>query len=359
MRRDYAELLNADYMGKRVTTLLATLLIPFLLLQVLPTSETNLSLTSNLPQTQFAEENVECLAGPGNSTIDRVGCLDSDNDGYSDPDLNWTSNKGADGCPLVYGDSRSMLCGCPDMDRDWIPDMLDVDIDGDGITNEFELIASTLYDRYDPYDRNSTPPDNDFDLVPDIIDDDDDNDGWPDRVEIDRGSNQFVQDDTPFTMYFEISSGTYYHRGITFSSEYSEEGVELSISALLDIVTEELVIPLLLIPIYLFLFRTRRGHFNRLGKAILESSDFEELAGLEVEVNDFVKRKVIRVYHGLVLRNAIEQRETELRGSEGKTLTAEEQENGEKVGGDKDGDVHGKDYLDNSLGEEKNVSEEE
>ena len=79
-----------------------------------------------------------CENGPGNSTEDRIGCLDSDLDGFSDPDINWTLENGADACPFTPGNSREILHGCPDMDRDWIADMIDPDIDGDGITDTLD-----------------------------------------------------------------------------------------------------------------------------------------------------------------------------------------------------------------------------
>ena len=34
-----------------------------------------------------------------NSTQDRIGCLDSDGDGYSNPDSSWSTNLGADAFP--------------------------------------------------------------------------------------------------------------------------------------------------------------------------------------------------------------------------------------------------------------------
>ena len=81
----------------------------------------------------------------GNSTIDRFGCIDSDGDGYSTPELSWTEADGADyfyneptqwrdsdgdgygdeldgfqgdQCPDVYGLSFNDRFGCPDTDRD-------------------------------------------------------------------------------------------------------------------------------------------------------------------------------------------------------------------------------------------------
>lgn len=40
-----------------------------------------------------------CPEEPGSSLSDRFGCLDSDNDGRSNPDSNWTTDDGADDCP--------------------------------------------------------------------------------------------------------------------------------------------------------------------------------------------------------------------------------------------------------------------
>ena len=84
----------------------------------------------------------------GNSTYDRLGCLDTDGDGYSDPDANWpakTDCYGADAfptdatqwcdedndgfgsnpdgnnpddCPNQAGPSTEDQFGCPDRDND-------------------------------------------------------------------------------------------------------------------------------------------------------------------------------------------------------------------------------------------------
>ena len=81
----------------------------------------------------------------GNSTVDRLGCIDTDGDGRSDPELSWTVVNGGDEfrleptqwfdtdgdgygdelngfegdqCPDVYGLSYSDRFGCPDTDRD-------------------------------------------------------------------------------------------------------------------------------------------------------------------------------------------------------------------------------------------------
>lgn len=281
----------------------------FFFILLLPVN--NIEELSERPSISFSEAN--CENGPGNSSIDRIGCLDSDGDGFSDPDLNWTWEQKADACPFNYGASREILCGCPDMDRDWHADIIDPDIDGDGITNEFELIASSLQVRYDPYDKDSFPPDSDFDLVPDVIDEDDDNDGWPDFVEIDRGSDVFDQQSTPFTLYFGTSTGFFYEGGFSTTTEYTTDGTEISISGFIEIVTEELIIPILMIPLYLAIFGKRRRHYRRFINEIENVESFEELSIVEKDVNEFVKNKKIKVYHALILRNSIEQKETEMR----------------------------------------------
>ena len=47
-----------------------------------------------------------CTLVPGNSTIDRTGCRDTDGDGYSDPTEDWTIVDGAD--TAIYDKSQWM-----------------------------------------------------------------------------------------------------------------------------------------------------------------------------------------------------------------------------------------------------------
>jgi hypothetical protein len=111
----------------------------------------------------------DCPTISGNSTIDRIGCIDTDADGYSDVDSGWNTSDGADAfktdptqwadgdgdgygdnptgtladdCPTEIGDSwQNNTLGCPDMDDDGWADQQDSfpneitqwhDIDGDG-----------------------------------------------------------------------------------------------------------------------------------------------------------------------------------------------------------------------------------
>ena len=334
-----------------------------------------LCLTTSVSAQGESGDETSCLSG--SSTEDRQGCLDSDGDGWSDPDEGWNQSMGADAfpdnasehrdldgdgigdvadpdmdgdgsldevdvwpedpliwsdldgdgyadqglhpmsdnCPNIYGKSKIRLLGCSDIDGDFLPDEYDDDADGDGIRNEMERSASSGTILYDPYNADSTPPDADQDTIPDVLDPDNDNDGWPDYIEIDRGSDIYDGDETPFTMYFGTNTGIFYTGGLgpgSFSYEYDSDYSEFSVSFVSEIVFEELVIPLLLVPVYFAIFFSRRREFNRLLAEIGGCMDCDVLRTIEAEVNFAVKQRNIRVYHGLVLRNAIELAEGEL-----------------------------------------------
>ena len=91
----------------------------------------------------------QCPDIAGTSTTDRLGCVDSDDDGYSDPDITWTPAQGADAfmadptqwadqdndffgdnpagdrpddCPTVRGTSFIDRFGCEDSDGDGLSD---------------------------------------------------------------------------------------------------------------------------------------------------------------------------------------------------------------------------------------------
>jgi len=282
----------------------------------------------------------QCPSVAGNSTNDRIGCIDSDGDGYSDPEEQWNLSDGADAfpqnsdawsdidgdgyadqpnlaitddCPSRYGKSRQVLWGCADMDLDWIPDVLDTDIDGDGISNEFELASSNALFQYDPLDPNSYPEDSDFDMIPDAVDSDDDNDGWPDLVELDRGTDSLDFKNTPFNNYFGITTGFFYLGGFESTDNYDPEAIEISVSGLLEVVTEELIIPLLLVPIYWFMFYSRRKKFIQLCSEITLCEEKQSLNKLEKDINQSIEGRKIKTLHGLILRNKIEEKENDLR----------------------------------------------
>ena len=298
------------------------------------------------------DQNDSCPDIAGNSSLDRIGCLDSDGDGYSDVDGIWNLSDGADAfpftsaawsdgdgdgyadqpnlditddCPLRYGKSREILYGCSDMDLDWIPDVLDRDIDGDGITNEMEAAASLVLEFYDPLNASSVPIDSDFDTLPDAIDSDDDNDGWPDDIEQERGSNHLDVEQTPLNQYFGIETGFVYYGGFVISSEYDAEEIEISLSGIIEIITGELVIPFLLIPLYLYFFISRRRRFEDFRAQVRGCQSQNEMILLERNVNNLIENKKINTLHGLILRNTIEEAETKLRNTSTEDDSQEEE----------------------------------
>jgi hypothetical protein len=232
---------------------------------------------------------------------------DTDEDGYTDqPGTNIS-----DDCPNTYGLSKKYMFGCIDTDRDWVPDVLDDDIDGDGITNNQELAASNALIKYDIFNPDSVPPDSDFDTIPDVIDDDDDNDGWLDKTELERGSDPFDESSTPFNLYGG-NTGWFYLQGEGLTTEYSEEGFEISLSWLLSALTSELIIPIALIPIYAAIWTHRSRNFRRLDKGLGTISSVTELREIEEEFENLMRGRRLHTHHGVILRNTIERREDEL-----------------------------------------------
>ena len=72
--------------------------------------------------------------------------------------------------------------GAGDVDRDSLPNYLDLDSDGDGYTDRDEVLNGVS-----ATDEQEVPPDNDADFVSDLTDDDDDNDDLADLVETSTG----------------------------------------------------------------------------------------------------------------------------------------------------------------------------
>ena len=137
----------------------------------------------------------ECPGVSGQSRNDRRGCPDSDGDGWSDPEENWTVSEGADAIPDLagqhsdidmdgYGDNptgpsadacvttpgSSMVdrYGCPDMDDDGVSDQNDkfpgdstrwYDSDNDGFDDLLDdcptAFGSSTIDRVGCYDQDS------------------------------------------------------------------------------------------------------------------------------------------------------------------------------------------------------------
>ena len=71
----------------------------------------------------YADQNHDdCIDVYGVEAYNRTGCLDTDGDFYSDPDENFTVEDGADACPLISGTSTADRVGCLDSDDDGVSD---------------------------------------------------------------------------------------------------------------------------------------------------------------------------------------------------------------------------------------------
>ena len=110
------------------------------------------------------------------------GCIDSDEDGWADiidafdddkrawgdgDEDGFTDQSGlnySDDCPSSSGSSTIYLQGCPDLDRDGVPDFFDEDIDGDGIINAWE---KQVEPSTNASNASQTPEDSDGDGLPD------------------------------------------------------------------------------------------------------------------------------------------------------------------------------------------------
>ena len=142
-----------------------------------------------------------CVGNQGFSNQDRLGCPDTDGDGWSDPDAGWTIANGADmwandvtqwkdsdadgygdnssgtngdQCPVDYGESINDRLGCPDTDGDgwsdpsgsWTPALgADAfpsdptqwaDIDGDGVEDLTDDACPNI-EGYSSQDRQGCP----------------------------------------------------------------------------------------------------------------------------------------------------------------------------------------------------------
>jgi len=273
--------------------------------------------TGNLPD--------NCPTSWGNSTKDRFGCPDVDGDGwshlsdYDDYDSStWSDTDGdtftdqlghpmTDDCPGIPGNSTIYLRGCRDYDGDGIPDSLDADIDGDGILNYMEIELDL-----DPLNDTIVPSDWDKDGFPDELDDDDDNDGFPDSFELERGSDPLDPDETPLTQYAGIPTGFYYVPGDGFSTKYSEDGFEISLDGFLTLLSSELILPLLIIPITAYVLVRKRTRYRDIREEILSAPDHPTLIELEEHIEKRLGEGKLKAEHAIMLRRAISLREKDL-----------------------------------------------
>jgi len=220
---------------------------------------------------------------------------DSDRDGYTDQ----RSTNITDDCPTVPGNSSISLKGCPDLDGDGLPDILDSDIDGDGLFNTWEYQTG-----FDPFDIMDYPTDSDLDGTPDEFDDDDDNDGFPDEIEIARGSDPVSADSDPLSDY---GGGFYYVPGKGFDSNYQADGFEISLGAALYLLKSELIIPILSAVLTIKIYRGKKKEFKAINSEIEKASSNSELGKIEYKVDEKLSAKKITVTHALLLKNIIDK----------------------------------------------------
>ena len=174
----------------------------------------------------FDDGNDDCWDIAGNSTEDRTGCVDSDGDGYSNSDLNWSIEDGADALPDdtsqwldqdgdgfgdgstgfqpdaclgEIGNSTTPVFGCPDRDGDGVADSSDAfpddklrsgDEDDDGFDNDEDDCFNTPGTSTGMF--NGTPSPEGMKGCPDQ-----DNDGWADSEDEEPNDPQQIIDTTP------------------------------------------------------------------------------------------------------------------------------------------------------------------
>lgn len=276
-----------------------------------------------------------CPDEAGNSTIvGELGCPDRDGDGIDDardawPDRAdaWSDSDGdgyadqsgledSDDCPNQAGTSTRPWRGCADLDGDGEMDLTDPDADGDFIADDLERQASEISGEfYSTRSPSSVPLDTDGDRVPDILDIDDDDDTWSDEVELERGSDPLDWASTPITMYGDTPTGTFYVPGKGFQTSYSPDGIELSLSSMLELVTSEFLIPLLLLPATLYLMLNKRIRFVRTRRRVRHASQASEFEELDHHIDDLVRQGQLKAEHALLLRSLHERRREEARES--------------------------------------------
>ena len=187
----------------------------------------------------------DCPETFGTSLYDRVGCIDRDDDGYSDPEMNWTTSEGADAfpnlisqhrdfdgdgygdilagfdgdtCPLEAGNSSRDSLGCPDSDGDGWSNSADafptdnryyLDSDGDGFEDELADDCIGQNGTSDQGNRLGCP--------------DSDGDGWADQIDF------FPQESTQWSDSDGDGFGDNYQTSFAQERNPDWPGIELSV----------------------------------------------------------------------------------------------------------------------------------
>jgi hypothetical protein len=253
----------------------------------------------------------EWMDNDGDGTGNNEDVWPTDDDIWSDADNDgWADQFGhvlTDDCPSIPGTSSRFMMGCSDLDEDGMPDILDPDIDGDGITNDNELDASSGDLQFDIFDSSSFPPDIDGDSIPDVLDEDRDGDGFPDDMEKQRGSDYKDGNKTPFNIYGDQDTGLFYVPGEGFQSQYDPEGMEISVSVVIDLITSELLLPIAMIPLTFLALARKRRRYNKLKRKIGDCDDMDVLKEYENDIDQAIIQKKVKVEHGMLLRNMFER----------------------------------------------------
>jgi len=269
---------------------------------------------------QFPSDENEWIDSDGDGVGDNSDVWEDDPDIWSDADGDgWADQFGhilTDDCPSLKGTSNIFMNGCSDLDEDGMPDILDPDIDGDDITNDNEMDASSGDLNFDPFDSESKPPDIDGDFIPDVLDHDRDGDGFPDEFEKERGSDYKDPENTPFNQYGNQDTGLFYVPGEGFKSQYDPEGVEISVSWLIDLITSELLVPLAMIPLTVFALMRKRRRYKKMRNRLEDCKDLDMLKEYEDDIDDMVINRKVKVEHGMLLRNMFERMKEEFEDQE-------------------------------------------
>ena len=163
-----------------------------------------------------------CITTIGTSTEDRRGCLDSDGDGWSNPDSGWTVTSGADALPNDetqhldrdgdgYGDNEAGFQAdlCPDVFGTSTSDKLGcLDSDGDGWSDAGDMLPlePTQYVDMDLDGYGDSANGNNPDSCPELPGTstqtllgcpDLDGDGWADPIDGLPDNSDYWEDDCP------------------------------------------------------------------------------------------------------------------------------------------------------------------
>ncbi len=164
------------------------------------------NLTQDSDGDGYEDDDDDCNTTAGTSTVDRTGCPDTDNDGYSNPDGTWTVNNGADAFPSDttqwadtdfdgYGDNSAgnQPDSCVNAAGNSTEDRFGcTDADGDGYSNPDS--GWTTANGADACSSVSGPSDEDRNGCPDQDGDgySDADSGWTTA----NGADAFPTDDT-------------------------------------------------------------------------------------------------------------------------------------------------------------------